>query len=976
MGFWFARVAAVMVVAGCGSSVVPGAVSPDDGSSRGVPPSEGQGGAEVPIELPSLASEREIPPRRAGPAPDIRSFDEAEEAFRSGWYEGALAYAARNRSTAAVWLTARILHAVGRYREAAAAAERVVGAADLRDAAETLAAEARMAVGDYASAEATLREVAARPGAWRARVLLARRLTLSGRKAEAERFLYEVIGAYNDETIAEDDAEGLTYVAQAAWWLGSIQEANDTFRDAVRADSERVETQLAWAELFLEKYDAGHAEESIRAALQVNPNRAEAHVLMARLLIQRSFDFGGATSFAERALEINPNLVSAHATLAGIALRDLDFDQATVHLDRAAAVNPSSLTELTTRAAMAFLRDDDDEFASVRARILQQHPGYADLYISLSEYADWEHRYPEIVEMAREALRLDRDNAYAQAILGINLLRLGEEEPGVEALREAWEGDRFNVRVFNLLNLYEEVIPDQYEELASGPFVFRLHQDERPVLERYVPAMLRRAYREMVERYGFRPSGPLRIELFRNPEHFSVRTTGLPHLGVQGVCFGKVVTALSPGAGSFNWGQITWHELAHVFHIQLSRNRVPRWFTEGLAEYETVIARPEWKREEDHRLYASLAADRLPSLRLMNRAFTRARSAVEMMTAYYASSQVVAYLVERFDFDRVVEMLRAWGRGLSTSEVFQQVLGETIESIDSGFRDQIQRRLSSRRSEFVVDLDRYRDLERIRNESEGDAEDASKRAALALAYLVAGNATQAESVATEVVERDAQEPLARFVLARVALSAGRWSQAEEHVRVLVAAGRDGYDLRLMWARSAAQRRDAVQVRRQLEAAAQIDADRAPAWQGLLELSERTNDRDLQLRALTRLVDIDQHDPTPALALLRQLEQREDWGELVRRGESMIYLDPLGAAPHALLAEAYLKTGRPQEALFEFESALLSNPESEARLHLGRARALQALGRTQEARAAANEASAIDPSISDEAEELLRRPTRN
>ncbi|HBQ12735.1 MAG TPA: hypothetical protein DEF51_16880, partial [Myxococcales bacterium] len=110
----------------------------------------------------------------------------------------------------------------------------------------------------------------------------------------------------------------------------------------------------------------------------------------------------------------------------------------------------------------------------------------------------------------------------------------------------------------------------------------------------------------MRRRYGFTPTTPVHVEMFSDNQHFSVRTSGLPNMGVQGVCFGQVVTALSPRAGPFNWAQITTHELAHVFHIQLSRNRVPRWFTEGLAEYETIIARPEWQREQDHRLWLAL----------------------------------------------------------------------------------------------------------------------------------------------------------------------------------------------------------------------------------------------------------------------------------------------------------------------------------------------------------------------------------
>ena len=59
---------------------------------------------------------------------------------------------------------------------------------------------------------------------------------------------------------------------------------------------------------------------------------------------------------------------------------------------------------------------------------------------------------------------------------------------------------------------------------------------------------------------------------------------------------------------------ILWHELAHVFHIQMSKNRVPRWFTEGLAEYETIIVRPEWQREEHLALYHGLREGKVPKV--------------------------------------------------------------------------------------------------------------------------------------------------------------------------------------------------------------------------------------------------------------------------------------------------------------------------------------------------------------------------
>ena len=112
----------------------------------------------------------------------------------------------------------------------------------------------------------------------------------------------------------------------------------------------------------------------------------------------------------------------------------------------------------------------------------------------------------------------------------------------------------------------------------------------------------------MKARYDFVPKTPVQVELYSNREQFSVRTSGLPNIGIEGVCFGRVVAAMSPKSEPFNWGNVVWHELGHVFAIQLSKNHVPRWFTEGLSEYETIARRPEWQRELDPELYQALDA--------------------------------------------------------------------------------------------------------------------------------------------------------------------------------------------------------------------------------------------------------------------------------------------------------------------------------------------------------------------------------
>src|SRR5262249_50678125 len=314
-------------------------------------------------------------------------------------------------------------------------------------------------------------------------------------------------------------------------------------------------------------------------------------------------------------------------------------------------------------------------FEKVKQQVFAKNAEYANFYRIVGEFASWQPRHEEIAAMMKQAVQLDPGDVKAWAELGLNLIRTGDEQEALNALRRAWEKDHFNVRVFNTLNLYEKEIAASYETVEGTPFRIRYYKEEKPILSRYVPAMLNEAWSSMVKRYGFTPTVPVFIELYASKEHFSLRTSGLPRVGIEGVCFGKTLAAMSPHAAPFNWGNVLWHELAHVFAIQLSKSRVPRWFTEGLSEYETIIRRPEWQREDDPSLYAALEAKRIPAIANFNQAFTHAEDGRDVMTAYYAASQIQVYLAQTFGMPKLVEMLRLWGEGKPTDEVIQRALG-------------------------------------------------------------------------------------------------------------------------------------------------------------------------------------------------------------------------------------------------------------------------------------------------------------
>lgn len=830
---------------------------------------------------------------------------------------------------AALLAKARIELLTGRYDEAATTAKAAAALGkEAKIAAAPLRAEALARRGKVSEAIAAVREVAQEDEARRARLVLGELLIRAGKRGEARAPLMTIIDDYNDDTITASDAEGLSLVGRAAHLLRSARDANDAFNAAERAGGrQRVETLLWRAELFLEKYDPGHAAQVVKEALKLAPKDPRAHVAMARVKLDSAMDFGGADSEVAQALEVNPNLAEAYFVRAGLALRDMDIAAADAAADRGLKVDPTDLALLSIKAAARFLADDAAGFEALKAKVLGLNPSYSQFFQIVGEFAEWEHRYDDIVMMMQEATRVDPHDAKAYATLGLNQIRAGDEKGGLLSLHKAWDKDRFNVRVFNTLNLYEKDIATQYVTVEGQTFRVRYHKEERPILERYVPRMLEEAWGSMVKRYGFTPKVPISIELYATTENFSVRTSGLPNVGIQGVCFGQTLAALSPAAAEFNWGNVLWHELGHVFAIQLSKNHVPRWFTEGLSEYETIIRRAEWRREEDPALFAALKGGRIPAVEGFNRAFTHVDSVEDVTMAYFAASQIVVFMASEFGFPKVVSMLPKWAAGKRTPEVVKESLGVSAEELDRRFRAWLAPRLSRYEKQYVPDL-HAPPLDEARKAVQRAPKDAKRLVELALALFQDGQEQEGEAVLAEALRADPKQPDAHYIKVRQAFSEKKLDEAGRLLSKMIADGHDGYVVRMKLADLAELKKDAARMKASLEAAHRFDPTQAEPLQGLYDLARRQKDAAGELSALRRLALIDQHDRRVWRRLLRLLVERGQWEEARKVGESAIYVDVASAEVHRLYARALARTGRHVSAVYELNSALLCKPKPE------------------------------------------------
>ncbi|HEX5965130.1 MAG TPA: tetratricopeptide repeat protein, partial [Pyrinomonadaceae bacterium] len=503
-------------------------------------------------------------------------------------------------------------------------------------------------------------------------------LDLIGQEDRAKA-IYETFVKYYTDNDPESAFE-LTLIARALVHLERFQEANDMYRSAIEADSDYLEAQLGAGELFTEKYQYADAAQFLDDALKINPKSARAHLDVA---LNKRIE-GGDDSALGRALAINPNLVEALALKAALALDMGQFDAAATEIDKALKINPRSLDARSLRAAMFYLQDKD--FEPEVAATLAISPRYGGIYNTLSRYATITRRTEQGAAFARRAIEIAPRLWDAHLNLGMALLRLGQMEPGRAEVEKAFKGDPFNLWAKNTLDLLDTMA--NFRETKRAGFIIKTSAQETDVLSPYAADLLEEAAAKLTAKYKFTPKGPIIVEIFPNHEDFAVRTLGIPGLGALGVCFGVVIVQDSPSArdaGEFNWGSTLWHEYTHVITLQMTDYRVPRWFSEGLSVYEERRGRPGWGDDWNPMFVGSFIDGKWFKIADLDAGFQRPRSPQDLPIAYFQASQICEFIVERFGFDAILQMLARYRDKARTADVLRDVLKLSEADFDREF---------------------------------------------------------------------------------------------------------------------------------------------------------------------------------------------------------------------------------------------------------------------------------------------------
>lgn len=559
----------------------------------------------------------------------------------------------------------------GKYAECQKAAQKAIDDNEYDEDWRWLHAKALMEQGKYPEAlESITKSVPRYYSSVRLRLLSYEIHRANGQLDRAKSLLSEINYLAGSRTYAYRDAANLITLGRAALLLGADpKRVLDTFYDQVKKqDATNRMVYLATGDLALEKHDFELASREFQTGLQKNPKDAELLYGLARAYAPS--DRQMMIKLVNAALESNKNHVPARLLLIDHFIDAEQYEAAKITIDEVLGINPRIPEVWAYQAVLANLNNDEKEEKRCREEALKLWKNNPEVDHLIGKKLSQKYRFAEGAEFQRQALRFDPEYLPAKMQLAQDYLRIGKTDEGWILADEVHRADEYDVTAYNLTTL--KGVLDGYATITNAHFIVRLPAKEGPIFGDRALALLERARTNLCAKYGLELKQPVIVEIFGSQKDFGVRTFGMPdNPGFLGVCFGKVITANSPSAQvsrSANWEAVLWHEFCHVVTLELTRNRMPRWLSEGISVYEERQANPVWGQHMNARYREMVLSEDLTPVSELSGAFLNAKSGLHIQFAYYESSLVVEHLVEKYGMEALRKILKDLHDGVPINE--------------------------------------------------------------------------------------------------------------------------------------------------------------------------------------------------------------------------------------------------------------------------------------------------------------------
>jgi tetratricopeptide (TPR) repeat protein len=603
-------------------------------------------------------------------------------------------------------------------------------------------------------------------------------------------------------------------------------------------------------------------------------------------------------------------------------LQSRRMDSALEFADRVLADNPRHRAGLALRAAALAVTSRQEEAAEARARFEEHHPESAVLDRLLGRVLQEHYRFAESIAPLERALVIEPDDEDPLSILAQSLAHLGREPEARAALEEHRERSPYpfpwRENMLEVLRRLEDTVEI---ETADG-FRLRLPPAEREVMGKLLPRQLAAARDGMVRRWSFEPEGEVLVEVFDVHGDFSVRTVGFEGFMALGACFGNVVTLVSPLSemrGRFLWSQTAVHEFAHVVTLGLSRQRMPRWLSEGVSVVEERKANPEWTRPLERDVLDARANDLIFPIERLDEAF---QDGSTVMLGYFLGSLVCEVAERDFGFEALVDLVEGYADGSTTAEVVRRVLGVEPAELDARLLEYIDTVVAGRAAIRPTYDDRGKEALRRRVM----AGDTSALVDLAAAYHELGQPADRDATLRRAGERLGDTPALARLRAEIALSEGRLFEARSQLAEWSRSDAVDADGLVQLARielSQGERDAGLTLLRRARTLFPGDTSPHGAVSMLFQEldSEDDAERDEWLDVVHSICVFDEVAVKPRLILAREALGRDDLDTAIRYYEEVVTIEPYDPAQRLELADLYTDASRIEDAREQWQFVL-------------------------------------------------------
>jgi Flp pilus assembly protein TadD len=722
--------------------------------------------------------------------------------------------------------------------------------------------------------------------------------------------------------------------------------------------------RLASAELLLSKYNKNEAKADFAAARSLNNNLPDAYVGLGRLALD-GWDFDTAERHVQTALQTNPNHVGAMQLLAEVRMTERKYREAAAEVDKALDINPNDPRTLSLAAAAHLRMGEHEKSEAFQQRVAAINPNYGQLHLILADWLAAARQFPEAETHYRKAITLDPEDARPRAQLGLTYMQWGKEAEARAVLDESWALDPFNDETYNTLELLDRL--EGFDRYGSDHFVIHYNADPDAVLAPYFAEYLESVYDELCEDFDHEPADKTIIEIFPGHDQFAVRITGKPWIHTIGASTGRVIALDAPrrdAAGEpFNWERVLRHEFVHTVTLAATRNRIPHWFTEGLAVLQENAPRSyRWQRK----LAERVQRDQLFTLESIDWGFTRPRRRDDREMAYAQSEWMCEYLIGRFGYGVINRMIVAFREDQTQDEVFRGVVKIEPERFSEEFKawavDQIR--------EWGFRTDPIESALKLKALLLLNGKDAALHGRLARTLLADEDYDGAHQAAEKALELDGDNVDALEVMSLLLIAAAEQLEGDDRQRTydkleplltrLAEADPSSPTPAESFGRIALARDNLDDAVRWFERLKRLRPSHPVAYQALAAIYLQRDQPDKALPALINLWRSDENDPDLPLRIAKLFEARGD-----RQADAMqwyrrsIAIDPYDAEPHQALARLSAAAGRWSDAVREYRALCTLEP-AEAEHHTQLALAYEKAGDLTKARAAAEQAVKRDP----------------